>query len=224
MSQTRRIWKVGMRTRRLAPIAIGALVFIAAGSRADERPDVVAGRVTQLIPGSAYLHGREGKIVSVETPTGVVYVFVPQSEVEVGEALSFSGPTAVIATWSVVDAFEGSLYRPSARTVQQQIQDQMKLQAAQEQQQPAASIIGDEYLRAIPTSIVDTREQKEEKRARAAEETSNRRLNLLLSIIGIILGILAIERLPKFVRSIRRGVAKTSRFFRARGRRALTSR
>jgi hypothetical protein len=202
--------------RGFAPIVFGALALISTSANPNGT-DFVTGRVTELIPGRAYLHGREGKIVSVEIPTGAVYVFVPQTDIEVGESLSFSGPTAVIAAWSVVDAIEGSLYRPSARTVQQQIQDQMKVQAAQEQQQPAASIIGDEYLQAVPTSIVDTREQREEKRVRAAEEASNRRLNLLLSIIGIILGVLAIERLPKFVRSLRHGVTKTSKFFRSRG-------
>jgi hypothetical protein len=210
--------------RGFARIVFGALALTSVSWKANAGTDFVTGRVTEVIPGSAYLHGREGKIVSVETPNGIVYVFVPQTEIEVGEPLSFSGPTAVIATWSVVDAIEGSLYRPSARTVQQQIQDQMKVQAAQEREQPAASIIGDEYLRAIPTSIVDTREQKEEKRAKAVEETNNRRLNLLLSAIGIILGVLAIERLPKFVGSIRRGVAKASKFFRSRSRRALMSR
>ena len=182
------------------------------------------GRVTEVVPGSAYVRGKEGKIVVVQTPGGPVHVFVLKDEIEVDELLIFSGPMATVANWTVVDSTEGSLYRPGGRTAQEQIQDLMRLQEEQEKQQPANTLIGDESLRALPTSIVETKEQKEERRTRAAEEERNRRVNLLLSIIGLVVGLLAIERLPSAVRSLFSALKAVIRTVRAMKVRAATAR
>lgn len=160
------------------------------------------GLVSELVPGYAYIRGKEGKIVVVQTSSGPSYVFVPKAEVQVDERVIFSGAVTTVASWVVIDSSEGSLYRPAGKTAQEQIQELTRVQEEQERQQPASTIIDDDALRALPTSIVETKEQKAERRARAAEEERNRKLSLLLSVIGLLIGVLAIERLPGAMRSL----------------------
>lgn len=145
-------------------------------------------------------------LVVLKTASGNVTVAVPISTttpIHIGESIAFSGTNASINSQNIIDTSAGYVFRPAEQDYQQYIANMMN--QAQQQAQKAQRT---GTPNAVPTVTMQTAQQ-------AQSATEQRNTDLTLSVLSLLVGILALERLTsaffKFCRWI------TSPFRRRRG-------
>jgi hypothetical protein len=177
-----------------------SFVLVLLTSVASAEPDKVitgAGVATESEPGLIYIEGSEYKIVRVQTDNGkVAHISVPNmgaTQVTPSEHIVYAGPILRIGDINVVNTSLGFVYRATAKTMQEEVQENMMKQMSLIQKQ-MASPPPNSLPNAVPITVLQTNEQKKESLQREIEAKKESRLNMWLTIISILVGILAIEK------------------------------
>jgi hypothetical protein len=153
-------------------------------------------QVSEKLPGILYIDGKEGAAFMVDADN-VELVFLPTwgNELELGETVEYEGVVVDLPIGKVLDTTKGFLYRSGALTMQPKMEKQML-----EAQQAAAQNMVQGIPLTVPISIFDTREQKEEKEAEAKQQASERQFNVIISLMGLVIALLAFDKVPVTVK------------------------
>ncbi len=180
-----------------------------------------SGEVVAVRQGIMFLDSTPHRVVSLKTRDGILDVAVPAvgaTPVLVGEKLLFAGRTMSFNAKALIDPRGGYVYRESDKDMGQLMAE---MQAQVQSQVASAAASGEPN--AVPTVIVESRQQRDERQAREAEEAQKRRIDLLIAITALLVAIVALEKVPKAfttgARLLKRIVERTAPLFLRMGRR-----
>ena len=151
-----------------------------------------SGVVTNIVGGILYLDGFQYRIASVKTQKSEIKIAIPVSmnfPLKVGEHLVFSGSFINLGKDEVLDTRTGFVFRESEGDYQSFIEGMMKNAQTQADELAKKGIPN-----AIPTTIMETEQQKKEKVEETESARRDRKIDLILTIMGLILGILSLDR------------------------------
>jgi hypothetical protein len=178
-------------------VAVAAFVGGFSISAASEELPSFLGSVRSVKPGILYILGQPFRIAVVDVAGKLTNVAIPSDPYQaakVDDTISFSGPQLIVAGEPIVDTSKGFVYRADAKDFMETMAELVHDEQRQAEEAAAQGIPN-----TVQTSIVLTKEQKEQ--AAKAEEaaTSDRRLNYILALLSLVVTVLAFERIPKLV-------------------------
>ena len=160
------------------------------GQQSAITPAAYNGVVTTISEGTLYIHGIPHCIATVDTNQGAKRVAVPTMGVmqplQIGESLSFAGPTITVNSILVINTQEGFIFRATEKGMAAYMADVMNSAQAKAMEAEKSGIPN-----AVPTLIVESREQVE-------QSTTKRRTDILLTLLSLLVALLAYERIQHF--------------------------
>jgi hypothetical protein len=191
-----------------------AVVILAQGKVPTSTVKGETGVVRSLSDGVLYIGGIPHSIAVVETESGTRRVAVPamsQQPVQVGESLSFSGNNINVNSELVINTQAGFLFRGAEKNMAAYMADLMHQAQAQEEESAKNGIPN-----AVPITVMETAAQLREKAQVEAASASQRRTDLLLTVLSIILALLAFERVAHITKSFLLRLKSSAAFRRRR--------
>lgn len=156
------------------------------------------GVVTFVSEGSLYIGGIPHSIATVNTGHGAKRVAVPtmggMQPLQVGESLTFSGPSISINSDLVINTHEGYIFRASEKSMAAFMADMTSKAQAQAEEAAKKGIPN-----AVPTMLMETPAQLQEKAQAEAAGAAKRRTDLLLTLLSLIVALLAFERMQHLI-------------------------
>lgn len=172
------------------------------------------GVVRSISDGVLYIGGIPHSIAIVETESGTKRVAVPamlQQPIQVGESLSFSGNSISVNSESVINSQSGFVFRGAEKPMAAYMADIMREAQAQEEEAAKKGIPN-----AVPITIMETAAQLREKAQAEAASASQRRTDMLLTVLSIILALLAFEKVAHIIKRLWLWLKSSSAFRRSR--------
>lgn len=187
-----------MKTRRKwVFFAVLSFSSIATASKTPDQPPIYSGVVTAVLDGSLYMGGISHSIATVNTDQGPKRVAVSTMGVmqplQVGESLSFSGPTITVNSESVINTKDGFVFQPAEKSMAAVMVDMQSKMQAQVQEATRSRIPN-----AVPTMLMETPEQMEEGAAKRRTDLLLTLMSVVLTLMSVVLALLAFERMQHF--------------------------
>lgn len=149
------------------------------------------GVVTSVSEGTLYIGGIAHSIATVNTGHGAKRVAVPtmggMQPLQVGESLTFSGPSISINSDLVINTREGYIFRASEKSMAAFMADMTGKAQAQAEEEAKNGI-----MNAVPTVLMETPAQLQEKAQAGAAGAAKRRTDLLLTLLSLVVALLAL--------------------------------
>lgn len=181
-------------------LGLVVLLLLSAQVVAAEKAKTHSGVVTSISGGSLYLDGIPHMIATVQVSGGKDEERVAFSTLgvmqglQVGESISYAGPVIWVNLEPVVNTKAGFFFRPNEKSMSAFMAEMQANAQKQAQELSKAGIPN-----AVPTVLMQTSEQAE-------ESASERRTDLILTIMSIVLALLAFDRLRSLVVGLYRWV------------------
>jgi hypothetical protein len=170
---------------------------------------VGSGKITGVLPGIVYINGNSGKIYIVGHTSKESRIYVQtlgSSDLNIGELVEFKGKVIKFLSSEVVDTNDGYLYRPDWLKIQEQMAKKVAVSMAKErserERKMAEFIVKGGNPNTIPITMMETKAQKEEIERKEEEAKSQSRFNIFVSLMGFVIALLTIEKVPPAVRGI----------------------
>lgn len=181
-----------------ALVVIFGLSSLVQDANAATTATAEVGVVTSVSEGSLYIGGIPHSIATVNTGYGDKRVAVPtmggMQPLQVGESLTFSGPNIFINSDPVINTREGYIFRASEKSMAAFMADMTS--KAQAQAEKAAK---NGIPNAVPTMLMETPAQLQEKAQTQAADAAKWRTDLLLTLLSLIVVLLAFERMQRII-------------------------